>query len=167
MLLLCWRKCLYVRWFAPTSFALDCQQHPLESLKRRLFVMRTYVAVTMLLSLVACSASRALPVAPASPGPDLTFIVRVAGQLPVQELTGVRVTGIARDGRRLDLGKTFAGKLTVRKGELRSNDVQLVLFCHPSFHCSAYDIAAERAEGGPSLFDFDEWDVELAPIVIY
>ena len=125
----------------------------------------------MLVVSVAAGACRApAPVVhpPAAPGPELTFFVRAAGQLPLQDLSGVNVAGIATDGARVEFGHTRGGKLTIRKDRLRSEHIQMLIFCLEGFHCSAYDLASEEDEHrNPSLLEYDEWNVDLAPFVLY
>jgi hypothetical protein len=125
----------------------------------------------MLVVSVAAGACRTpVPVAhpPAAPGSELTFFVRAAGQLPLQDLSGVRVAGIATDGARVEFGRTWGGKLTIRKDRLRSQLIQMLIFCLEGFHCSAYDLASEENEHrNPSLLEYDEWSVDLAPFVLY
>ena len=116
---------------------------------------------------VACRVPNPVISPPAAPGPELTFFVRAAGQLPLQDLSGVRVTGITAEGARAEFGRTWAGKLTLQKDRLRSESIQVLMFCLDGFHCSAYDLASETEPRAPSLYDFDEWNVDLAPFVVY
>jgi hypothetical protein len=131
-------------------------------------VKRTLVALVAVATTVACGGHVPVPKPPTVSGAELTFFVRAAGRLPLQELSGVRVAGITAEGARVEFGHTWAGNLTIRKDLLRAANVQLLLFCLEGFHCSAYDLSSEKDDRtAPLLFDFDEWNVDLAPFVLY
>jgi hypothetical protein len=78
------------------------------------------------------------------------------------------MSGITSDGARVEFGRTFAGKLTIRKDRLQAGRIQVLVFCLDGFHCSAYDLASGAdPRRRPSLLEFDEWNVDLAPFVFY
>ena len=122
----------------------------------------------ILLAVVAgCSSTRLSPPAPSgAAGPELTFVVREAGRLPLRGLSGVTVIAIGKDGSSSTLGNTFDGRLTVAKELLFRNGPQAVLFCLEGYQCGALWLDAPEWKN-TSLAAFTEYNVDLAPFVLY
>ena len=123
--------------------------------------------IVLLALLASCSSARVSPPAPSgTAGPELTFIVREAGRIPLRALSGVSVVAIGKDGTSSTLGNTFDGRLTVRKDLLQRNAPQAVLFCLEGYQCGAIWLDGPEWKD-MSLEAFNEYNVDLAPFVLY
>ena len=131
-------------------------------LRRSALLFLTFAAVT------ACATAIKPAVrASVASGPNITFTVREAGKLPLVNLPGVTVTGIRTDGSRLEVGRTVDGRITVAKARLRMEQVQLLVFSLRNFHSVAVDLASNTVPAEPSVFEFDEYNIELPIVVVY
>jgi len=123
--------------------------------------------IVLLALVTSCSSARVSPPNPSgTAGPELTFIVREAGHLPLRSLSGVSVVVIGKDGASSTLGNTFDGRLTVAKDLLLRNAPQVVLFCLEGYQCGAIWLNGPEWTNR-SLAAFNEYNVDLAPFVLY
>jgi hypothetical protein len=127
---------------------------------------RNVITILVGVLFIGCAAHPSRPSPPISPGPELTFIVREAGRLPLRELSGVTVIMIGRSGERSTLGHTFGGRLRVPKERLRNASPQVVLFCLEGYQCGAVWLDAPEWRD-TSIYSFNEYNVDLAPFVLY
>jgi len=75
-------------------------------------------------------------------------------------LKGVRVLMVSANGV-TELGETDGfGILKVIKKDLIDLDPGVILFCHGSFFCGAFDTRE------PRFFEFDERFIQLAPFAL-
>jgi|GEM_PF-7034867 len=127
--------------------------------------MKTFAIALLVISTLSCAVSRpALQAAlPPAPGPDLTFLVQQANQLPLEELSGVAVIAVGPKGR-TQLGHTFGGHFTVSKERLRALDPEFLVFCYEGYWCAAIDLHDQRS---PSLYEYDEYRIDLATIAVF
>ena len=127
--------------------------------------MRTLASALLVVFALSCAGSRPFlqPAPPPAPGPNLTFLVHEANKLPLEELSGVTVIAVGRGGR-TELGHTFGGRFTIEKARLRALDPEFVVFCVEGFWCAAVDVREQRA---PSLYEFDEYRIDLATLAVF
>jgi hypothetical protein len=111
---------------------------------------------------VTCASRPVHPPLPLTTGTEITFNIREAGRLPLRDLSGVEVIAIGANGTSTSLGRSFGGTFRVAKERLRSLSPQAVLFCVEGFHCGAI-----RIQPSWDLFAYDEYPIDLAPVVLY
>jgi hypothetical protein len=139
-------------------------RQPLGNRKSLRLVGAIVLAGALLVSLAACSS--AAPPSPRPPAvaqsPDILFDVVLAGKRPALNLSGVEVSLVAGDGRIVSVGKTFAGHIRVSKARIRELGATVILFCGETTFCGAVLVS----QPGFSILDFDEYYLELAPMVV-
>jgi len=76
-------------------------------------------------------------------------------------LSGVEVSLVGGDGRIVPVGKSSDGRVRVPKSQVRDLRATIILFCSPYTFCGAVRVV----QGEISILDFDEYYLELAPLV--
>lgn len=128
--------------------------------------MRCLGGSVLLLILAAACAQTPSPSSPRPPAqaqsPDVLFHIRLARSQPPIDLSGVEVSLVAGDGRIVPVGKSLDGRVRVPKEQIRKLQATIILFCSAYTFCGAVSVV----QGGVSILDFDEYYLELAPMVL-